>query len=1082
MPPSEFNFKAFDRSVLFYYNHTEEIIVPAQGRKKASALTVTDYDPDTPLLDTVLLPGPHSPICKQCGLHEHGCARPYMPYQGAERPLVTILFDSVAAGEDNSGELGSAGSPGFLRKLIERNAAKTGVTLADVRWVPLTRCANRLPKKIDFKPRGRWCRHHAIDDLMWHPPRMVIPVGTAALGLLSYKSNAQEWSGRLLTYRGWPDDWLTNPAYALPRVDPRNPDKSLLGHPLFGAPPSWRIPMVPLQAPALIHAQQNPVVYKRWEKSFIRALQMAWEGVTPLNYLCAWYRFTDDVDVIRATLKRLLGYRGIRLTYDTETTGVRPWAPDAAIVSIMLRWTDPETGQPDSIGFPWDYQATDKYPDYETSPLLPYIEELKYPLWQLLTQSDLVGHNITFDMLYTYATFWRKSLFGWSDTKRNRKRDRVMCALADASRWDTWHMAFAREQKRGSLGLDALAYDWVPELAGYEEDMTLLIELHRARMHPAEEQGGHYLNCDRKYWPTHVTSYVMGDVEVCSRAQERLEKALAECEVFQFPLANPEKPGRFRYYEAPSRSWVYQNIMSPAARTLMKIMARGLFINENSLCEMETVLPDKIKKLRDGLKTINPQIEAWCTTQKATNKDWELDLENTGQLKDLLFQTLKLPIKRFTKSGRQQLGDDVELAYNSVRQAVKRAYPDLTPLQLDEQVNAELLPVAAVDKFTLNKLCVDHAYLRPLLEYRKIFKLYSTYVRPLRNLFTEGLDKKKRTHDQHLCFDQCIHASFLLTGTRGGRLSCKDPNLQQLPRDGEVKSMFVSRFGARGCMYQGDLSQIELRLLAAACGDPTMVKAYFDETDLHSLTTSRIFDVPYENFSKDYMKQLQEKGNDKEAKSLEEKRSIGKTVNFLTGYGGGAFGLQNVLAMKSIYKQIEECQDIIDKFFDSYPALRQMLSQYKRFIEDTGVAVSIFGRVRVFEEVYSDDNEAAAKALRAGCNHLIQSTASDMMLVALTEIERRMRAADLESILVSTVHDSLVLDCVRAELSKVHEIVMSVLNNFPGVFASLFGNTFDTSWMIVPFTGDCEVGLNYLNMRKIPKKDMDWDKLLSSKH
>ena len=165
-----------------------------------------------------------------------------------------------------------------------------------------------------------------------------------------------------------------------------------------------------------------------------------------------------------------------------------------------------------------------------------------------------------------------------------------------------------------------------------------------------------------------------------------------------------------------------------------------------------------------------------------------------------------------------------------------------------------------------------------------------------------------------------------------------------------------------------------------------------------------------------------------------------------------------------------------------YPALRQMLSQYKRFIEDTGVAVSIFGRVRVFEEVYSDDNEAAAKALRAGCNHLIQSTASDMMLVALTEIERRMRAADLESILVSTVHDSLVLDCVRAELSKVHEIVMSVLNNFPGVFASLFGNTFDTSWMIVPFTGDCEVGLNYLNMRKIPKKDMDWDKLLSSKH
>jgi DNA polymerase-1 len=85
-------------------------------------------------------------------------------------------------------------------------------------------------------------------------------------------------------------------------------------------------------------------------------------------------------------------------------------------------------------------------------------------------------------------------------------------------------------------------------------------------------------------------------------------------------------------------------------------------------------------------------------------------------------------------------------------------------------------------------------------------------------------------------------------------LSCADPNLQQLPREGDVKSMYISRLveeGRKGCLYQGDLSQIELRLLAASCGDPTMVKAYFDDVDLHSLTTSRIYKVPYEHFSKD---------------------------------------------------------------------------------------------------------------------------------------------------------------------------------------------------------------------------------------
>jgi len=440
-------------------------------------------------------------------------------------------------------------------------------------------------------------------------------------------------------------------------------------------------------------------------------------------------------------------------------------------------------------------------------------------------------------------------------------------------------------------------------------------------------------------------------------------------------------------------------------------------------------------------------------------------------------------VLRFTKGGRKLLGDDVEKAKQTMAAAIVAEKPEL---ENDEEgiakaVQEQLREVAAVDKFTLNKICAEFEEMRPLQDYRKLFKLYSTYVRPLRNIFSAGLDKKVREHAAHLCFDQCIHASFLLTGTRGGRLSCRDPNLQQLPRDGIVKSMFVSRFGKRGCMYQGDLSQIELRLMAAACGDQTMIQAYLNEEDLHSLTTSRIFKVPYAHFSKEYMKELQEKGHSKEAKALDEKRSIGKTVNFLTGYGGGAFGLQNVLAMKSIYRKIEECQEIIELFFDSYPALKRLLMQYKRFILDTEIAVSIFGRVRVFEEVRGDDEEAKAKALRAGCNHLIQSTASDMMLTALVVIEQMMRDADLESLLVSTVHDSLVIDCVQEELPQVHDIVLRVLNNFPAVFKAVFGDDYDTSWMIVPFTGDCEVGLDYLNTRKIPKKNIDWNKLLADK-
>lgn len=1071
LPQSEWkSISKFDRDVINYYHGEEKKIILATGKKKERIEWITDYNPEQPLLDKSITPSIHSPICQQCGLYEHNCRTPFMAYYGADKPLITIIFDGVTRAEDVQGQLSRDGSPAVIRRIIEENLHQTGVSIRDVRWVPMTRCTNWLKKNVDLKPRGNWCRYHVLDDLMRHPPALVMPVGTTALGLLSHKSNAQEWSGRLLTFRGWPDDWLSNPKYALPCPDPRGME--VTGHPVFGAIPEKRLPMVPVQSPRLIFAAQNAVVYTRWKKDVLRALKMAKEGVTALNYVRDWYRWTEDVITIETILNELLEYPRIELTYDTETTGLRGWAGNAAIVSMMFRWVDPATGQPRSLGFPWNFEG---------SAVRKHIPRLKLLVWKVLTQSTLIGHNLTFDMLYTFAAFWKTKLKGWGDPEYNRKRDRWITNLADACKYDTWHMAFALQQRRGSLGLEVLAYDWVPDLAGYEEDMAILIDLYYDAMHPGANKGGHYLNCPRDKWDSHLVPYVMGDVEVCHQAHGKIRKKLTGTPLYEFPLAHPESPGRFRLFTAPGRDWVYDKIMSPASRVLMKMMARGLYIDDEKLAFMEDNMPKQIKDLREKLKTVDPRIDAWCAEQKATEVGWELDLENKKQLKGLLFKCLNLPVIRFTKQGRKLLGDDVAAATEAMRKATVAEQPELEDdaVKLEIDVQKQLQEVAAVDKFTLNKICAEFEYLRPLQKYRKAFKLYSTYVRPLKNAFSAGLDKKQRTADPHLCFDQCIHASFLLTGTRGGRLSCRDPNLQQLPRDGEVKQMFVSRFGERGCMYQGDLSQIELRLMAAACGDPTMIKAYYDETDLHSLTASRIYHVPYAHFTKEYMKELQDKGRDEEAKKLELNRVTAKTVNFLTGYGGGAFGLQNVLAMKDIYLKIEECQEIIEAFFRSYPALKHLLQDYKRFILDNEVAVSIFGRVRVFEEVRGNDEEAKAKALRAGCNHLIQSTASDMMLTALVAIEGLMRVEDLESILVSTVHDSLVIDTVRDELPIVHRIVTDVLNNFPDVLKGVFGDDYDTSWMLVPFTGDCEVGPDYLSVRKIPNKDIDWDKLLA---
>lgn len=995
------------------------------------------YDPADPYTGNPLVPGKTSPICGKCQLSE-GNDNPFFGPRGSNSPTVTIIVDGVTQKADQLNDMLIGGSMNTLRNTIRELESVTGLGLKDIRWVPLTRCAGSLT--TNYKSKGNWCRNHLVDDLQRFPPKLVMPIGTTALGALCHKSNAQEWGGRLLNWRGWPDDWLTNQAFVHPRTHPVKGMPDIIGHPLFGAPPvNMRTPMIPLQVPRMIYGTQNPDIIKAWVLQLANALKAAREGIVPPTYIRPWYRITEDPAEIERSMREIMKKPGRILAYDTETTGLRPQAADAAIVFMMMRWE--HEGKPRSIGFPWDFK---------TSGVRRYINRLSPMILEALYQSKTIGHNLGFDMLYTNGVV-PGAVLDW---------------LADSMWMDTQHMAYTFKQQRGSLGLDAIAYDYAPSLAGYEEDMVLLIELDADNLDPAAGKGGHYAACDRSLWDTHLKPYVMGDVEVVWDASTAIQKKLDKAKEYAFPLARPGHLGTFHTFNPQRRDWVYRSIMVPASRVLTKLMGRGLYVDQDALKGLFLTYPGDIKSQITEFRKSDPRIEAWCATQKNKDQTWELDLEDKSQLKTILFDAdagLNLPVTRLTKKGRLLFGE-TKADWNAA--GITRE---------------QLLSYAAVDKFTLNGMSVEHQQVRPLQKYRKLYKLWTAFIKPLADYkvrLSGGAELVYGGPDQHLRPDGCVHANFNLTGTRGGRLSSSNPNLQQLPRDGAVKSIYTSRFGERGCIYSADLSQIELRLLAAACGDESMVSAYFKDIDLHSQTTSLIFGVPYEHFSKDYMESLQKRKMEKEAKALDEQRQVGKTTNFLTGYGGGAFGLQTTLANKGIYKTLEECEDIINAFFEAYPALRRHIQRYKQFILDNGVALSIFGRVRIFQEVFGGDEEAISKCLRAGYNHLIQSTASDMMLLALIVIEDLMRQEGLESLLVSTVHDSLMIDAVRDELPKVHEIVMTVLNDFEGVFKAFFGPEYDTSWMIVPFAGDAEVGLNYLNMRKIKGSNPDWDALL----
>ena len=1079
-----YGFEQADDIRAYVKKKSDNSVGDAPQMRKVKHAAVTRYDPDEPWNQT-LRPGYDSPLCQQCALCNADTppATPFFKPVGPASPLVTIITDGITVEEDKKGVLGAAGTMSALKRMLLIMAEEGEVDINSIRWVPITRCAAR-GKAANIKIKGNWCRYHVIDDLLKHPPKLIITVGTQVTGLFSHKSNVQDWAGRVLTYRGWPDDWLTNRFYALPRPHPADPTgaRKITGHPLFGEVPNTRIPLVPIQSPHMVFWDQNVITLQRFIEHVKRAVRTAQEGWTAPNYTRPWYRFTEDVDEVEAGLREILRHPGLLLAFDTETTGLRGWAQDAAIVSMMFRWADPETNEPRSLGFPFDFPS-----DMNGVPnaIYPHVKRLWPLIWNVLSHATLIGHNLTFDVLYTFSHYCRGMLGKFGDAKLNRLRDKALCALVGAAKYDTWHEAYVYRQQRERLGLEHMAYRFVPDMAGYEEDMTLLISLRPDELDPStRDKGseGHYLRCARDKWDSHLVPYVMGDAEVTYRAHEEIQQRLAKADIYSIPLAKPGMPGKFRLFTTPGRGFVYDKIMSPSAQVLTKIMARGMFVD---VAKRKTVSEELNRKIAQTAKQflesckefVDEQQLVEALREKSEIKSlMQLDLDSKTQLHTLFFNEhcLDLPVYRLTKKGRKIFGETREEWYDKLRAIIVDKNPRIGQKELAREIHRKLVPFAAIDKFTLNQLAVKHDHVRSLLEYRKLFKLNTAYVHPL---LPDELREKGRPG--HLMFDQCVHASFLLTGTRGGRLSCRDPNLQQLPRDGVVKELYTSRFGKRGCLYQADLSQIELRLMAVACGDPTMVKAYFDDTDLHSLTASRIFDIPYDHFTKEHMKWLQSKGKEDEAKKLDLNRTTAKTVNFLTGYGGGAFGLQNVLAMKGIFKEIEECQEIIELFFNSYPSLRSLLQYYKRFILDNLCAVSIFGRVRFFEEARSEDGEQQSKALRAGCNHLIQSTASDMMLIALFVIEDLMREADLESLLVSTVHDSLVIDAITEELPQIHEIVDMVLNNFPSVLRQVLGDDYDTSWMLVPFAGDSEVGHDYFHMKKIPKKNIDWHELLA---
>lgn len=294
-----------------------------------------------------------------------------------------------------------------------------------------------------------------------------------------------------------------------------------------------------------------------------------------------------------------------------------------------------------------------------------------------------------------------------------------------------------------------------------------------------------------------------------------------------------------------------------------------------------------------------------------------------------------------------------------------------------------------------------------------------------------------------------------------------DPNLQNIPNKGGglIKRAYVSRFGDDGLIGQADYSQVELRVAACRFNEPTMVKAYREGADLHLLTALAISRLTLKQY-----RALPQKKQD-------EIRTQAKRVNFGILYGGGPSALMAALKKDGVFLTYRECEELIERYFEVRPRLKEGIEALEADVLKKGYLEAFTGRRRRVPEVFSENREIVSRALRQSVNYPVQGGASEMTLMSLVLIWREMRRRGYRSVMILTVHDSIVFDLHAEEALEVLALAKHVMENLPKLSNSVLPGL-DWSWLKVPLVADCDLGHTWGTMVEVKDpKNTDLDEL-----
>lgn len=292
----------------------------------------------------------------------------------------------------------------------------------------------------------------------------------------------------------------------------------------------------------------------------------------------------------------------------------------------------------------------------------------------------------------------------------------------------------------------------------------------------------------------------------------------------------------------------------------------------------------------------------------------------------------------------------------------------------------------------LEKLKDKDEIVGKVLEYRSYSKLKSTYA--------DGLLAVLHNDDR-------IYSTFNQTITTTGRISSTEPNLQNIPVRIELgrklRKVFVPK---KDCIYiDADYSQIELRVLAHLSGDEILIKAFKENQDIHTITASQVFNVPFE-----------------EVTPLQRRNA--KAVNFGIIYGIGAFSLSQDLGITK-----KEADVYIESYFAKYPKIKAFIDGCVESARETGYGITLFNRRRYIPEITSSNFMQRSFGERVAMNMPVQGTAADIIKIAMVKVYNRLKKEKLKSQLVLQVHDELLIEAYNDEVDMVSAILQEEMEN-----------------------------------------------------